>query len=519
MSLLDDVLERLSDLPEADRKAVAKQAIEATKDMVWVPNPGPQTEAFHTEADELFYGGSAGGGKSDLMIGLSLTEHKRSLILRRTNKEASKLFERYRDILGHRDGWNGQDSVWRLPDGKVIDIGGCQLEEDKQKYKGTPHDLIGFDEVSDFTESQYTFITIWNRSADQGQRCRVVAAGNPPTRPEGFWVIRYWAPWLDPTHPNPAQPGELRWFLGGEEVDGPGPHMVEGKAVKARSRTFLPAKLEDNPDLAATDYDSVLAGLPEALRMAYREGRFDIEHADDNWQAIPTAWVRAAQARWTDRPREGIPQCAIGVDVAQGGSDNTVLAIRHDGWFAPLIVVPGVQTPGGTDVAGLVISKRRDDSTVIVDIGGGWGGDAYAHLRENKVDAVSYMGVKDSNNRTLDRQLKFKNVRTEAYWRFREALNPDQPGGSPIMLPDDRELLADLTAPTYEPIPGGIKLEAKDKLVKRIGRSPDRGDAVVMAWHSGAKAISDLANWHHKNVGGASGRTPKVIMGHQAKRR
>lgn len=519
MSLLDDVLGRLAALPADQQESVVQMAQEATKDMMWVPNPGPQTEAFFTEADELFYGGSAGGGKSDLMIGLSLTEHKRSLVLRRTNKEASKLFERYRDIIGHRDGWNGQDSVWRLPDGRVIDIGGCQLEEDKQKYKGTPHDLIGFDEVSDFTESQYTFITIWNRSADQGQRCRVVAAGNPPTRPEGFWVIRYWAPWLDPTHPNPAKPGELRWFLGGVEVDGPGPHEVAGTMVRARSRTFLPAKLEDNPDLAATDYDSVLAGLPEALRLAYREGRFDIEHSDDHWQAIPTAWVREAMARWTDRPREGIPQCAIGVDVAQGGTDNTVLAIRHDGWFAPLIVVPGAQTPQGTDVAGLVISKRRDNSTVIVDIGGGWGGDAYAHLRENNVEAVSYMGVKESNNRTLDRQLKFKNVRTEAYWRFREALNPDQPGGSPIILPDDRELLADLTAPTYEPIPGGIKLEAKDKLVKRIGRSPDRGDAVVMAWFSGAKAITDLANWHHRKIGGASGRTPKVVMGHMAKRR
>lgn len=455
---------------------------------------------------------------SDLIVGLSLTEHQRSLVLRRTNKEASKLFDRYRDILGHRNGWNGQDNVWRLPDGKVVDIGGCQLEDDKQKYKGTPHDLIGFDEVSDFTETQYTFITIWNRSADPEQRCRVVAAGNPPTRPEGYWVLRYWGPWLDPTHPNPAKPGEIRWFLGGEEVDGPGPHNVDGTWVKARSRTFIPARLEDNPDLAATNYDSVLAGLPEALRLAYREGRFDIEAADDHWQAIPTQWVRDAQTRWTERPPVGIPMCAIGVDVAQGGTDNTVLAIRHDGWFAPLLSVPGSQTPGGTDVAGLVVAKRRDDARVIVDIGGGWGGDAYAHLKANGVDVVSYMGVKPSVRRTKDNQLKFANIRTQAYWQFREALNPDQPGGSPIMLPDDRELLADLTAPTYQPVPGGIALEAKDKLVKRLGRSPDKGDAVVMAWFSGAKALTDAQNWKEQ-ARRPLGRVPQVIFGHQAKRR
>lgn len=518
-TLLDDILAKLEVLPAADRESVVKDALAATKDMVWVPNPGPQAVAFDCEADELFYGGSAGGGKSDLMIGASLTSHKRSLILRRTNKEASKLFERYRDILGHRDGWNGQDSVWRLPDGRVIDIGGCQLEDDKQKYKGTPHDLIGFDEVSDFTEAQYTFITIWNRSADPGQRCRVIAAGNPPTRPEGFWVIKYWAPWLDPTHPNPAKPGELRWFLGGKEVDGRGPYEVDGKWVEARSRTFLPAKLEDNPDLAATNYDSVLAGLPEALRLAYREGRFDIESTDEHWQAIPTAWVREAQARWTALPPVGIPMCAIGADVAQGGADNTVIAIRHDGWFAPLLVVPGTQTPLGSDVAGLVLSKRRDGAKVIIDVGGGWGADAYAHLRENSVDAVGYMGVKASVNRTVDRQLRFANVRTEAYWRFREALNPDQPNGSPIALPDDRELLADLTAPTYAPTPGGIALEAKDKLVKRIGRSPDRGDAVVMAWFSGAKALTDLNSWRQDAIGKRHGATPKVVMGHAKRRR
>lgn len=506
MSILDDVLAKLGALPEEAKQDVIKQALAATDGQMWVPNPGPQTEAYFSEADELFYGGSAGGGKSDLMIGCSLTQHTKSLILRRTNKEASKLFERYRDIIGHKDGWNGQDSVWRLPEGRVIDIGGCQLEDDKQKYKGTPHDLIGFDEISDFTETQYTFITIWNRSAELGQRCRVIAAGNPPTRPEGYWVIKYWAPWLDPTHPNPAKPGELRWFLGGVEVDGQGPHDVDGKMVMARSRSYLPARLEDNPDLASTNYDSVLAGLPEALRMAYREGRFDIEADDDVWQAIPTAWVREAQARWKATAPVGIPMCCIGVDVAQGGSDKTVLAIRHDGWFAELKAVDGTATPGGTDVAGLVVSKRRDNAKVVIDIGGGWGGDAYAHLKANGVDVVSYMGVKKSTQRTKDRQLSFSNVRTEAYWRFREALDPDQPGGSPIMLPDDRELLADLTAPTYDVVAGGLSLEAKDRLVKRIGRSPDKGDAVIMSWYSGAKAITDAQTWR------ARGRAPQVIM-------
>jgi hypothetical protein len=60
--------------------------------------------------------------------------------------------------------------------------------------------------------TQYRFIIGWNRTDDPRQRCRVVAAGNPPTTPEGRWVVEEWAPWLDGNHPDPAAPGELRWY-------------------------------------------------------------------------------------------------------------------------------------------------------------------------------------------------------------------------------------------------------------------------------------------------------------------
>lgn len=517
MSQLAEIIEALNGLPASERAAVMREASEGTKSMVWVPNPGPQTDAFHCEADELFYGGQAGGGKTGLQVGLAVTEHHHSLLLRRTNKEAAGLVEAIEEVVGHRNGYNSQQNAWRMGE-RLIDIGGCQLEDDKQKFKGKPHDLICFDEVSDFTETQYTFIIGWNRTVKPGQRCRVVAGGNPPTRPEGLWVLKRWAAWLDPKHPNPAQAGELRWYTTDEtgreiEVDGPGPHLIGGEEVIARSRTFIPARLSDNPDLASTNYAAVLAALPAELRAAYRDGRFDAGLEDDPYQAIPTDWVLQAQERWSKQPPVGVPMCAIGVDVAQGGTDTTVLAQRHDGWFAPLVQVPGAQTPGGTDVAGIVIARRRDNAKVIIDIGGGWGGDAYAHLKANQVDVESYMGVKPSTRRTIDNQLTFFNIRTEAYWRLREALNPDQPGGSPIALPDDRELLADLTAPTFTVERGGIKLEAKDKLVERIGRSPDKGDAVVMAWYSGPKMASHYGAWKKRSA------PPVVVMGRQSARR
>jgi hypothetical protein len=229
-------------------------------------------------------------------------------------------------------------------------------------------------------------------------------------------------------------------------------------------------------------------------------------------------------ARWTERPRVGVPMCAIGVDVAQGGTDQTVLAPRYDEWFGPLLAIPGVETPGGAEVAGKVIAKRHSGAHIVVDLGGGWGGDALKHLTENigAEFVTGYMGVKPSTRRTRDNQLRFFNVRTEAYWRLREALDPEQElGGFNLHLPKDKELLADLTAPTFEVKreKGGmvIHLEPKDALIKRLGRSPDKGDAVVMAWFRGEKAINDLQARERRI--GRMGRTPKVIMGRQAARR
>lgn len=534
-SLLSEIVDSLTLLPPDQATAVARDAISETRSMVWVPNPGPQTDAYFCEADELFYGGQAGGGKTDLECGLALTAHQRSLLLRRTNKEASGLVERIAEIVGGRDHWNTNDQMWRMPDGRIIDIGGVQLEEDKQKYKGKPHDLICFDELSDFTESQYVFITTWNRSTVPGQRCRVVSAGNPPTRAEGVWVIRRWAAWLDPQHPNPARPGELRWYTTtpeGDEVEMPdGRYFVWGPdgepiydfspadykpedITRARSRTFIPAALSDNPDLAATDYGTVLNALPKELREAYRDGKFESALKDGAHQTIPTRWVREAQKRWKPQPPHGVPMCAVGADIAQGGEDQTVAAPRYDGWYDELKVVPGRDTPNGKTAAGFLLSCRRDGALIIIDMGGGYGGATYEHLKDNDVPVRGYKGAEASNRRTKDKQLKFYNKRSEAYWLFREALDPDQPGGSPIALPPDPELVADLCAPSFEVGPRGIKVEPKEEVVKRIGRSTDKGDAVVIAWTGGDR----MENWE----GGAPIRThrrrttPQVVRGHAA---
>lgn len=520
---LDEIIAALGGLPPDEREETVNFALEATKDKLWVPNPGPQTDALLSQADELFFGGQAGGGKSDLAIGAALTEHTRSLLLRRTNKEALGLVERMADIIGNRDGWSGQNNIWRLDGGRTVEINGCQLEEDRQKFKGIPRDLHVFDEVSDFTESQYVFITGWNRSAKQGQRCRVIATGNPPTRPEGLWVLKRWAAWLDPSHPNPAKPGELRWYTTGEdgkeiEVDGPGPHEINGEMITARSRTFIPSKLSDNPDLQASGYASVLAALPEELRAAYRDGRFDAGLKDNAFQVVPTAWIRAAQARWTEQPPANVPMCAIGVDASGGGTDPMIIARRHDGWFAPMVEIPGKDIPqdrAGSHAGGLVIAYRKDNAAIVIDMSGGYGSAMYEHLRSNHLEPIAYKGAESGPGRDASNQFEFANKRSRSIWRFREALDPEQPGGSTIMLPPDAALVADLMAPTYEVRGRKIHVEPKESVVKRLGRSTDRGDAVVMCWSTGLRAANIRGGFAQYGAN----RTPSVVMGHKPARR
>lgn len=559
MGALDEYVSTLTSLSPEARAQVVEEALEATKHMRWVPNPGPQTAAYFSEADELLYGGEAGGGKTDLLEGLALTAHQRSLILRRTQKEADKLPDRMEEILGTRTGWSSQKGTWRV-DGRIIDLGGCQLEKDKQKRKGIPHDLKAFDELVDFTESQYTFIITWNRSSDKNQRCRSVATTNPPTSPEGMWVVRRWAAWLDPTHPNPAKDGELRWYttvkghdteilLVHEGDDLPedgrpyfvmgkdksrGPVIVDGevlemngKPVYPRSRTFIRAKLEDNPDLTQTDdYQNTLNALPEEMRKAYAEGRFDTNLKDQPLQIIPSAWIRAAQDRWTEQLPAGVPMCAIGVDCSGGGADPMVIAPRYDGYYPKAIRVQGKDIPPdrpGKYCAGIIVSHRRNNCPVIVDMGGGYGGPIYETLTENEIRAIPYKGSAESVRRTQDGQLKFKNMRTEALWRFREALDPSQPGGSPIVLYPSNLLLADLAAPTFRLAPGGeLVAEPKEKVCERLGRSTDEGDAVVQAWTGGPTYVTDGEAWRAVAEAGRrtnmGGQRPQVVMGRANRR-
>lgn len=463
-----------------DEERAEVNAILAADKAPWRPMPGPQSMAFYSLADIIGYGGAAGGGKTDLACGKALTQHTRTMILRREATQLTGIIDRLSEMLGGREGFNGQERIWRLP-GKQIEFGSVPNVGDETKYQGRPHDLLVFDEAANFLPGPVRFLLGWLRTTDPKQKCQALLTFNPPTNAEGRWIIDFFAPWLDDKHPNPATPGELRWFaaLDGKDVEVPNGDAFkhQGETIRPMSRTFIPSRVSDNPFLMGTGYMTTLQSLPEPLRSQMLNGDFMAGTEDDPWQVIPTAWVDAAMARWEPRHRKE-PMDSLGVDVARGGRDNTVLSRRHGTWFDELVALPGTQTPDGPATASLTIANRRDRAVVHIDIVG-WGSAAYDFLKSNQIQTVGMNGASKSTARTDDKTLEFYNMRAEVWWGMREALDPKNP--NPVYLPNDSRLRADLCAPRWAIRTNGILIEAKDDVIKRIGRSPDYGDAVCLA--------------------------------------
>lgn len=474
--------------------------------VAWRPLPGPQTMAYHSEADVIGFGGAAGGGKTDLACGMALTKHRRTAMFRRVGTELVGITDRLVELFKGKDGYNGSERIWRR-DGLQIELASVPNLGDERGHQGRPKDLLVIDEAANFLEAQVRFLMGWVRTTVQGLHPQTLMTFNPPTSAEGRWVVSFFAPWIDKNYAGPdgrALPGELRYVavIPGENGvsrdlwfgrTNPGQFViVNGKPtwdfnpadyapqdiVTPQSRTFIPSRISDNPFLASTGYMSVLQALPEPLRSQMLYGDFQAGMEDDPWQVIPTAWIEAAQARWTDRSPKG-EMMSMGVDVARGGRDQSVIAKRFAGnWYDRLIKLPGTATPDGQTLAAQIIAHRRDSAPIHLDVIG-VGASPYDLLRVARQQVLGINVAEASNNTDRSGRLRFANLRSELWWRLREQLDPVTDTG--IALPPDPELLADLAAPRWSMQGLRVKVESREDIVDRIGRSPDCASAVILA--------------------------------------
>ena len=459
--------------------------------------PSNQELACESLADELLYGGGAGGGKTGLLLGLAGTRHRKSLLLRRTFPDVeNSLLANAERFYGNRKGnYNATTHVWkigtvkRVKFGHVNNQGTPEHPGDEEGYSGGDWDLIGFDELQQFSRFVYEFILTRARSTIKTQRVRVISTANPVG--EGVdWIIDRWAAWLLATHPNPAKPGELRWYAQIDnrdtEVKGGTPFTHrdtltdKDEVIYPKSRTFIPSLLVDNPYLG-TDYLGTLQGMREPWRSQLLHGDWKAAQTDDPYQIIPRAWVEAAMARWTEdgRPAD-TPMTAMGMDISRGGDDKTVYAPRYENWYDKLTTYPGNQITDGLIAAEHAVEIVENKSTVINGDVIGWGSGACEHLR-----LVLGYNVKEinfgeaSNARDPSGKFKYQNKRAQYYFEFAEKLDPHK--DSNIALPPDPELKRDLCAVRYKQDGSWIRCEDKLDIRKRIAVSPDKGDAAVLA--------------------------------------
>lgn len=520
----------------------------------WRTQSGPQADAYFSQADELLYGGAAGGGKTDLLIGLATTSHRVSTIFRAQSKDLDDLWDRLAAVLaGKLAGNNTVKRVVKTVDDRTIYGGHLDTPGSERDHQGRARDFMGFDEAAQLDEHRISFVMQWLRSTNPGQRKRAVFATNPPV-PQfkdgklvntavGDWLLRWFAPWLDDTFPRPAKQGELRWCYMRSEADrlvtvwvpGPGVYTIStgvqrtdigvediesGKVTDcavAKSRTFIRSLARDNIFLKGTGYVEKLSAQPEPLRSMLLLGDFTVRGDDHPFQIIPTQWVLAAQQRWNARLWDEVKtlrQLVLYADIAQGGLHTTVLAPLYEtDYFDEPITAPGSQTPTGNEVMAMLLAERLDDSLLVADGTGGWGGATRDLLKTHHgIDIEMHVASKSDESWDPDLIYKYANLRAKMWWEFRLALNPKS--GYEICLPPSPRLRAQLTTPTWYP-KGKIRhVEEKDEIAKRLnGASTDEADAVLGAWQYRDQAIAARTNPRDDLIEKLNGRAGKGYAG------
>lgn len=233
--------------------------------------------------DEIFYGGAAGGGKTDteLIACIVICETypgARCLYLRNTYPQLEqKPIPRSKELLLGHAGWryNEQKHRWRHTNGSVIQFGSLPNKGAETDYLGSEWDLICWDELTEFgDEGQYELLLTRNRVAPRNNRPglfskdgrrkwrpKVIASSNPGGVGHA-WVCKRW---------NLPNNPETVW-------EAPRSPALAEANLPARRRVFIPARLEDNPALLEADptYKAKLLDLPDNLRQMYYEGRWDV---------------------------------------------------------------------------------------------------------------------------------------------------------------------------------------------------------------------------------------------------
>lgn len=203
---------------------------------------------------------------------------------------------------------------------------------------------------------------------------------------------------------------------------------------------------------------------------------------------IPMDHIEQAMSREVpDSPSE-----VLGVDVAWAGDDTSVIARMKGRKILDLEQYSGTDPMELADKVDRYLADGK--ATAFIDsIGIGAGVYSREKQRERKVHAFIASESAIGKHEGKEASDHFQNLRAQAAWALREALDPKNPLA--IALPRDSDLQAEMAAITYRTnsTTGKIQLMPKEEMKKALGYSPDRFDAVVMAnWGQCGKAVTSI---------------------------
>jgi len=285
-------------------EAQKSEVEEVQRDIIFEPNPGPQTKFLAATEQEVLYGGAAGGGKSYSLIADPVryfsNPHARMLIVRRSTEELRELIsvskQLYpRAIPGIK--FMERDKTWVAPNGATLWMSYLDRDDDVMRYQGQAFNWIGFDELTQWPSPYaWSYMRSRLRATKASGLPLYMRATSNPGGPGHQWVKRHF---IDPGTPN-----DPFWATdeNGETICWPSGHSREGEPLFRRK--FIPATLFDNPYLSEDGmYEANLLSLPEHQRRQLLEGDWDINegaafpefnrrvHVTEPYD-IPSSWVR-----------------------------------------------------------------------------------------------------------------------------------------------------------------------------------------------------------------------------------